>query len=321
MGPGVITSRTLASMMCRASLVSRIVRLSSALPEVAELKLRPAEQAVEGAADFLGQPGVGVPCGRAGRAVTRRRDQCCPGLTDQAAVQAFDLAEPPDQVHAAAPGAGLELGGPLARLLARRVDQDKLVAQHAPAPGALPPLRVRLPHAAPVTRQSPRPPRTATLAERGERLRVFGEIARLRGRVDDLPPHDAVLVDDERPPDRETAFGVEHTVQPGYLAVRPEVRQQAELEMLGVRPGPVGEGGVHRDREQLDVVAVDVGELVTQGAQLARAHAAERQRVKDQHDVLDATEAGQPDGRAVLVLELEVGRLVAYFYRHSRSFH
>ena len=91
--------------------------------------------------------------------------------------------------------------------------------------------------------------------------------------------------------------------------------------MLGVRPGPVGEGGVHRDREQLDVVAVDVGKLVTQGAQLATAHAAERQRVKDQHDVLGATEAGQPDGRAVLVLELEVGRLVAYFYRHSRSFH
>jgi hypothetical protein len=103
--------------------------------------------------------------------------------------------------------------------------------------------------------------------------------------------------------------------------VRPEIRQQAELEMLGVRPGPVGEGGVHRDREQLDVVAVDVGKLVTQGAQLATAHAAERQRVKDQHDVLGATEAGQPDGRAVLVLELEVGRLVAYFYRHSRSFH
>src|SRR5690242_21315846 len=155
MGPGVITSRTLASMMCGASLVSRIVRLSSALPEVAELKLRPAEQAVEGAADFLGQPGVGLPRGRAGRAVTRRRDQCCLGLADQAAVQAFDLAEPPDQVHAGAPGTGLDLGGPLARLLARRADQDKLVTQHAPAPGALPSLRVRLPHAAPVTRQSP----------------------------------------------------------------------------------------------------------------------------------------------------------------------
>src|SRR6476646_359494 len=174
MGPGVITSRTLASMMCRASSVSRMHTSISALPEVAQLKLRPAEQAVEGAADFLGQPGVGVPRGRAGRAVRRRRDQCCLGLADQAAVQAFDLAEPPDQVHAGAPGAGLELGGPLARLLARRADQDKLVTQHAPAPGALPPLRVRLPHAAPVTRQSPRPPRTATLAERGERLRVLG---------------------------------------------------------------------------------------------------------------------------------------------------
>src|SRR5262245_17686206 len=130
------------------------VRLSSALPEAAELKLRPAEQAVEGAADFLGQRGVGVSRG-AGRALTRRRDQCRLGLADQAAVQAFDLAEPPDQVRAGAPGAGLELSGPLARLLARRADQDKLIAPHAPAPGALPPLRVRLPHAAAVTRQSP----------------------------------------------------------------------------------------------------------------------------------------------------------------------
>src|SRR4029077_10377257 len=88
----------------------------------------------------------------------------------------------------------------------------------------------------------PAPPRPGALAERGERLRVFGEIARLRDRVDDLPPHHAVLIDDERPPRRETAFGVEHTVQLGYVPVRPEVRQQAELEMLGVGPGPVGEG-------------------------------------------------------------------------------
>src|SRR5262249_21897003 len=134
------------------------VRLSSALPEVAELKLRPAEQAVEGAADFLGQRGVGGSRGGAGPALTRRPGPGRLGLADQAAVQAFDLAEPPDQVRAGAPGAGLELSGPIARLLARRADQDKLIAQHAPAPGALPSLRVRLPHAAAVTRQSPRPP-------------------------------------------------------------------------------------------------------------------------------------------------------------------
>src|SRR5581483_7661148 len=51
------------------------------------------------------------------------------------------------------------------------------------------------------------------------------------------------------------------------------------------------------------------------------AHAAERQRVEDDHDVLDAAEAGQPHGRAVLVLQLEVGRLVAYFHGHAWSFH
>src|SRR5207244_11033053 len=117
-----------------------------------------------------------------------------------------------------------------------------------------------------------------------------------------------------------TAFGVEHTVQPGYLPVRPEVRQQAELEMLGVGPGPVGEGRVHRDREQLDIVPVDLGELITDGAQLAGAHAAERQRVEHEHDVLGAAEAGQPDRRAVLVLELEVGRRLGYFPRPTWSF-
>src|SRR6202158_1686071 len=161
----------------------------------------------------------------------------------------------------------------------------------------------------------------SALAERGERLRVFGEIALLRDRVDDLPAHHAVLVDDERAPGRDAALGVEHTVQLGHLPARPEVRQQPELEMFGVGPGPVGEGGVHGNREQLDVVPVYLGELVTDGAQLTGAYAAERQRVKHQHDVLDAPETRQPHGRAVLVLQLEVGRLVAYFYRHAWSFH
>src|SRR5580704_2290780 len=91
--------------------------------------------------------------------------------------------------------------------------------------------------------------------------------------------------------------------------------------MLGVGPGPVGEGGIHRNREQLDVVPVHFGELVADGTQLAGAYAAERQRVKDEHDVLGAAEARQPHGRAMLVVELKVGRLVAYFYRHAWSFH
>src|SRR3954451_7718440 len=275
------------------------------------------EQALERAADLLGQRGVGpVPGGR-----YPGGDQGGPGLADQAAVEALDLAEPADQVHAGAPGAGFEPGAPVTRFLSRRADQDQLVAQHTTAPGALAPLRVCLPHAAAITRQSPRPPSGRALAERGERLRVLGKVTRLRDRVDHLPPHHAVLVDDERAPRRETALGVEHTVQPGHVTVRPEVRQQPELEVLGVSPGPVREGGVHRDRQQLDVVAVDLGELVTQGAQLAGAHPAEVQRVKDEHHVTTPTEAGQPHGRAVLVLQLEAWRLVAYFHRHAWSLH
>src|SRR5438552_13983446 len=179
MGPGVITSRTLASMMSCLLLVVDSVSCPSRYLGQADLNsvslgpvlrgpatppdLRPAEQAVEGAADLLGQRGVGAP-----RRGASRRDQRHLGLADQAAVQALDLAKSPDQVHAGTPGAGLELSGPLARLLARRADQDQLVAQHATAPGALPPLRVRLPHAAAVTRQSPRPPsdRDASRARR-----------------------------------------------------------------------------------------------------------------------------------------------------------
>src|SRR5690348_7678503 len=124
------------------------------------LDLAPAEQAVQGAADLLGQRGVGMVPGSAGSRGPGRdqRGVGRDGLADQAAVEALDLAEPADQVHAGAPGAGLELSGPVPRFLAGRADQDKLVAQHAAAPGALPPLRVRLPHAAAVTRQSPRPP-------------------------------------------------------------------------------------------------------------------------------------------------------------------
>src|SRR2546429_7362930 len=183
MGPGVITSRTLASMMSCLLLVVDTSSYPSRYLGQADLNsislgpalrrpgyspdLRAAEQAVESAADLLGERGVGAG-GQAGRGAACRRDQRHLGLADQAAVQALDLAESPDQVHAGTPGAGLELSGPLARLLARRADQDQLIAQHATAPGALPSLRVRLPHAAAVTRQSPRPPsdRDASRARR-----------------------------------------------------------------------------------------------------------------------------------------------------------
>src|ERR1700751_5259027 len=135
MGPGVITSRTLASMMSCLLLVVDTSFPSFALPGLGRLKLhspdlRAAEQAVEGAADLLGERGVGAD-GRAGRGAPHRRKPRHLGLADQAAVQALDLAESPDQVPAGTSGARLELSGPLARLLARRADQDQLVAQHA----------------------------------------------------------------------------------------------------------------------------------------------------------------------------------------------
>src|SRR5947209_16272430 len=104
--------------------------------------LAAAEEAVKSAADLLGQRGVGTvpePGGsRANRGSSRdqgRVGQDGLGLADQAAVEALDLAEPADQVHAGTPGAGLELRGPVTRFLARRADQDKLVAPHATAPG------------------------------------------------------------------------------------------------------------------------------------------------------------------------------------------
>src|ERR1022692_5110664 len=78
-----------------------------------------AEQAVKGAPDLLGQRGVahgppsatgtssGPPDPAGSGLLVRvlrageRRDQDRGGLADQAAVQALDLAQPADQVHAA----------------------------------------------------------------------------------------------------------------------------------------------------------------------------------------------------------------------------
>src|SRR5689334_8903173 len=159
MGSGVITSRTLAHMMRATSSASDVsIRSVTRVPAGCPLKrLSASEEAVKRAAYFFSQRGVGV-IPEPGRGLGPGRDQNGLRLADQAAVEALDLAEPADQVHAGAPGAGLELRGPVPRFLAGRADQDELVAQHATAPGALPPLRVRLPHAAAVTRQSPRPP-------------------------------------------------------------------------------------------------------------------------------------------------------------------
>ena len=71
------------------------------------------------------------------------------------------------------------------------------------------------------------------------------------------------------------------------------------------------------DYTPLDVVAVGLGERVTHLAQLARADAAEGERVEHEHHVLLAAQLRELHGGAVLVLELEIRGLVADFNRHS----
>src|SRR5213079_1783908 len=46
-------------------------------------------------------------------------------------------------------------------------------------------------------------------------------------------------------------------------------------------------------------------------------HAAERERVEDEHHVGGPSEAGQPDGLAMLVLQLQIRGLLADLDRHS----
>src|SRR5437660_1618411 len=175
MGPGVITSRTLASMMSRLPVMPRlclscclryrfwrVLNAAAFLPVLRRVDAERHHHLVR-AGETLVRAQPGNPADQEGRRVfvlqaghdliAAGRDQGGPGLADQAAVEALDLAEPADQVHAGAPGAGFEPGGPVTRFLARRADQDQLVAQHTTAPGALAPLRVCLPHAAAITRQ------------------------------------------------------------------------------------------------------------------------------------------------------------------------
>src|SRR5262249_60242188 len=81
--------------------------------------------------------------------------------------------------------------------------------------------------------------------QRGQSLLVIGDVTRLRRRVDHLPADYAVLVDDERAAYRDAPVFVEHAVPPGHVAVRPEVRQQPELEALPVRPHPAPVAQLH----------------------------------------------------------------------------
>src|SRR4051812_9054391 len=70
--------------------------------------------------------------------------------------------------------------------------------------------------------------RRPNASERGEHLRVLVGVAGLTEAVDDAPPHDALLVDDERRAQRGAALLEEDAVLLRSRAVRPEVGQQAE---------------------------------------------------------------------------------------------
>jgi hypothetical protein len=103
------------------------------------------QHAIQCAADLVGEHRV--------TAAGRRRARARAGFPHVPAVQALDPAEPPDQVRARAPRTVVEQSRPLTgQVLARRADQDLLLAEHAAPPRALPPRRVRLADPASITR-------------------------------------------------------------------------------------------------------------------------------------------------------------------------
>ena len=199
---------------------------------------RPAEHPRQRPLDLLGQPRR-LPAIRSGTMLcnARRQTSHLPGrrwsdrLADASAIPALHLAESPDQSDARADRAPVQVGHPVEGDLAVRADQHLAVATDSALPGTLPPVRVHLPGAAPIAGHSDcsdsavAPERVPALIQRSQGLLVFGDVSRLRDRVDYLPPYDAVPVDDEGPARGDTPVLVEDTVGPGHAAVRPEIGQ------------------------------------------------------------------------------------------------
>ena len=180
------------------------------------------------------------------------------GVPDQAAVQALNLVQPPDQVQAPAAGARLE-ASPTSRACRWHAGQTSTrCSRTTPRFHGLGPRSgsdCRAPQRwQGIFRHFPHHASFGGYASSASALLVVGDVACLRDRVDDLPAHDAFLVDDEGAADGQALRLVEHPVGLGDGTVRPEVRQQPELEVLRVRPGAVGEERVHRHRQQLYVV-------------------------------------------------------------------
>jgi hypothetical protein len=117
-----------------------------------------AEHPRKSAFNFLGQIGRGVFGGdvfslgrREARAKVGRSLAALPyGLVDRTAVSAFHFAEPPDEVHAGAHRAVVQIGSPVVGSLTARADKYLTIVANAAAPGALPPVRVDLPCTAPI---------------------------------------------------------------------------------------------------------------------------------------------------------------------------
>src|SRR5262249_43454555 len=152
--------------------------------------------------------------------------------------------------------------------LAARADQHLAVSAYAPAPRALPAVRVYLPgsapiagHPVPICRAASQP---APLLERRKCLLVLGDVTCLWDRVHDLPADDAGLVDDESSPGGDPLVFIEDTVGLRDTPVWPEVAQHSEIEMIPLGPGAQRVARIDRYREQLDVVAVDLRKIIAQ---------------------------------------------------------
>ena len=160
------TRRTRPSPRTRTGLAPRFRRALDALADQA-----PAEHPVQGAGDLFGQistaartvqagPGARarltvqarpgraglIPGGRTGRVVRQARLASTFRRHDRPAVPALDLTQPLDQVHARAPGAPVQLRGPVGRVLASGADKNLALPAYPALPRALPAAGVGLPH-------------------------------------------------------------------------------------------------------------------------------------------------------------------------------
>src|SRR3954468_11289740 len=137
-----------------------------------------------------------------------------------------------------------------------------------------------------------------------------GLLPRVAGLVDLGEGDGAVGVDEERPAQRHAGLLVEDAVGLRGRPVRPEVREQRELEALLLAEGLEAEHRVGADRQHPHAGVGVGGQLVAQLAQLTGADAGEREGVEDQQD-RGAPQLREGDDLLVLVGEAEFGRGVA----------